>query len=175
MKRGRLRTARKLKRIAESRGYSPSLRLCYRIVAAAQDTGSRVTRLAALVEKESAYQHVFGHDAGGWFPGQRVTRRKYRKLRRHFKEEDWSGANGVSYVQVTYPQFILDDPSLWRPKKNLRWGAEYLESLVARAYTTENLNEYNGDPTGAYGRDLAIRIAAYADSFRALSLNERKP
>lgn len=165
---GRLRVARKLKQTAERRGYSPSLRLCYRIVSAAQDTGSRLSRLAALVEKESAFVHCFGHDAGGWFPGERVTRRKYRKLRRHFKES-WSGANGVSYVQVTYPQFILDDPSLWRPKKNLRWGAEYIETLCrAHGYSAESLNVYNGDPTGAYGVDLAHRVAAYATSFRSL-------
>jgi hypothetical protein len=162
---GRLRLARRLQRAARSRGYRPSLRLCYRIVAAARDTKTPIRRLAALVEKESAFKFVFGHDAGGWFPGQRVTRRKYRKLRNHLRK-DWSGANGVGYVQATYPAFITNDPGLWRPKHNLRWGAKQLASLIDAHGLEAGMNAYNGDPTGAYGRDLAARSRAYAQALR---------
>jgi hypothetical protein len=162
----RLGLARRLKRVANARGCHPSLKLCYRIVAAAQDTRTPVHRLAALVEKESGYQFIWGHDAGGWFPGERVTRRNYHQLRDHFMRGDWSGANGAGYVQVTYPQFIIDDPALWRPKHNLRWGARQLRSLIAEHGYESGLNAYNGDPTGQYGRDLRTLIGAYANGLR---------
>jgi len=162
---GRLRLARKLRGTARSRGCRPSLKLCYRIVAAARDTDTRVARLAALVEKESGYEFVFGHDAGGLFPGERVTRRKYRELAARLRST-WSGANGVGYVQATYPPFITGDSSLWRPKHNLRWGAKQLDSLIRSDGYSDGLNAYNGDPTGEYGHDLALRIAAYTSALR---------
>lgn len=162
---GRIRLARRLQRAARRRGYHPSLRLCYRIVAAARDTRTPVARLAALVEKESGYKFIFGHDAGGLFPGERVTRSKYQQLVAHLRTT-WSGANGVGYVQATYPPFLFDNPGLWRSKKNLRWGAGQLASLIRADGAEAGMNAYNGDPTGAYGRDLAVRVSAYASALR---------
>lgn len=163
MTRERLRLARKLRKVARQRGSRPSLRLCYRIVAAAKDTKTPVYRLAALVEKESGFQFIFGHDAGGWFPGERVTRRKYHQLRKHLSSS-WSGANGVGYVQATYPPFIVDDPALWRPKHNLRFGAKLLDSLINEHGLEPGMNAYNGDPSGMYGRDLLRRSQDYAQA-----------
>jgi hypothetical protein len=163
--RRRVRLARKLHGAARRHGYRPSLKLCYRIVAAAEDTKTPIYRLAALVEKESGFKFIFGHDAGGWFPGQRVTRRKYRQLREHLRST-WSGANGIGYVQATYPPFIVEDPALWRPKHNLRFGAKLLESLIHDHGLEPGMNSYNGDPSGAYGRDLLHRSQEYAKALR---------
>lgn len=162
---GRVRLARKLRKLAQARGYPPSFKLCYRIVAAAKDTHTPVYRLAALVEKESGYEFVFGHDLGGAFPGERVTREKYRRLQ-HLLREGQPVANGVGYVQVTYPGFILEDGALWRPKHNLRWGARYLQSLIDEHGYAFGLNAYNGDESGQYGRDLKLLIGAYANGLR---------
>lgn len=165
-RKGKVRTAWRLRNIARSRGNRPSFRLCYRIVDAARDTKTSLSVLAATVEKESGFQFIFGHDAGGWFPGERVTRAKYRALRNHFKS-DWSGANGVGFLQITYPQFILDNADLWKPKANLRWGARYLDGLLKGSGSlASKLNPYNGDPTGAYGRDLADRVNEYRRALR---------
>jgi hypothetical protein len=157
----RARTAWKLYRFARKRGHSPSFRLCYRIVDAARDTGTSAAVLAATVEKESGFRHIFGHDAGGWFAGKPVTEARYKDLRNHLRA-DWSGANGVGYVQVTYPPFITADGTLWKPKANLRWGARHLADLLeGKGSLASKLNAYNGDPTGQYGRDLAAIVRAY--------------
>lgn len=156
----KLRLAVKLRRIAVARGSHPSLKLCYRIVDAARDTHTPVAVLAALVEKESGYQFIFGHDAGGMYPGERVTRWRYDSLRATLKAGH-GGANGVGYSQVTWPPYIEKDGTLWKPKANLRWGARHLDHS-----SVEGLNAYNGDPTGAYGRDLAARISVYRQALR---------
>jgi hypothetical protein len=161
----RVRLARRLYKLTRKHGFSPSLRLCYRIVAAARDTGTPVHRLAALVEKESGYVFCFGHDLGGAFPGEKVTRRKYRRLQQLLREGK-PVANGVGYVQVTYPDYILEDDALWRPKHNLRWGAEQLQSLISSYGYERGLNAYNGDPSGQYGRDLRYLCGAYANGLR---------
>jgi hypothetical protein len=161
----RLHIARRLRRVAQARGHNPSLKLCYRIVAAAHDTHTPVYRLAALVEKESAFIFQFGHDLGGAFPGERVTRSKYRRLQSLLREGK-PVANGVGYVQATYPGFILEDDALWRPKHNLRWGARHLSGLIDEHGYEAGLNDYNGDPTGQYGRDLRLLIGAYANALR---------
>jgi hypothetical protein len=163
--RHRVRLARRLRKAARRRGGRPSLRLCYRIVAAAKDTKTPIYRLAALVEKESGFAFIFGHDVGGWFPGERVTRRKYRQLREHLRSS-WSGANGVGYIQVTYPPFIVDDPALWRPKHNLRFGAKQLDALINLHGLVPGMNSYNGDPSGMYGRDLLRRSQEFAKALR---------
>lgn len=160
----RVRFARRLRKLAQARGYGPSFKLCYRIVAAARGTNTPVHRLAALVEKESGYEFIFGHDAGGLYPGKRVTRAKYRALQGTLRS-GW-GANGVGYVQVTYPAYILEDDALWRPKHNLRWGAKHLTSLIDEHGYEGGLNAYNGDPSGQYGRDLKLLCGAYANGLR---------
>jgi hypothetical protein len=162
----RVRLARRLRKVAQARGYNPSFKLCYRIVAAARDTKTPVSRLAALVEKESGYEFIFGADLGGAFPHERVTRRKYRDLQELLRK-GYSVANGVGYVQVTYPAFVTGDNALWRPKHNLRWGARHLQELIDAGHSYESsLNEYNGDPSGQYGRDLRLLIGAYANGLR---------
>lgn len=158
----RVRLARRLRNLAQARGYRPSFRLCYRIVAAAKDTGTPVYRLAALVEKESGYQFIFGHDAGGLYPGRRVTRHKYRVLQRALRAG--YGANGVGYTQVTYPTFILEDDALWRPKHNLRWGAKHLQELIDAGGYLQGLAAYNG--AIEYGYELRALIGAYANGLR---------
>jgi hypothetical protein len=157
----RVKLARRLRKVAQARGYNPSFKLCYRIVAAARDTNTPVYRLAALVEKESGYEFVFGHDLGGAFPGERVTRRKYRILQELLRK-GYSVANGVGYVQVTYPPFVTEDNALWRPKHNLRWGARHLQELIDADGYLGGLTAYNG--ASEYGYALRDLIGAYGNS-----------
>ena len=162
---GRVKLARRVQRVAESHGYRISFKLAYRIVSAAKQTKTPVHRLCALVEKESGFEFIYGHDLGGAFPGERVTRRNYRKLQQYLREGR-PVANGVGYSQVTYPAFVLEDDALWRPKHNLRWGAKHLTSLTKEHGYERGLNAYNGDPSGQYGRDLRLLCGSWANSLR---------
>lgn len=157
----RLTQAERGRSKARQRGYSISLRLAYRIVAAADDIGRVGVPLGfALVETETGFKHIFGHDAEGLFPGQRVTRTRFRVLREHLRET-WSGANGVGLTQITWPPFVIAHGRLWRPKVNLRVGFAILRDYMESKGREEGVNAYNGDPTGAYGRKVLDRAADY--------------
>lgn len=143
----RARRARAIRKTARARGYRPSFRLCYRICAAANKERITDFALAALVEQESAFAFIFGHDVGGPFPGEKVTRDLYHQLLAHIRGGGTS--NGVGYVQATWGPELLAHPGLWRPKVNLRWGARFQKGF---GFDLTGLNRYNGDPTGAYGR-----------------------
>jgi hypothetical protein len=143
----RARRARALQRTAHRRGFRPSFRLCYRICAAANDAKVHDWMLMALVEQESAFQFIFGHDVGGPFPGHKVTRALYRRLVAHVRAGGTS--NGVGFVQATWGPELVEHPGLWKPKANLRWGANFQKELGT---DETGLNDYNGDPSGGYGR-----------------------
>lgn len=147
----RARIARALRSVARARGYRISFKLAYRIVAAANAQRLTGPDLFALVEQETGFKFIFGHDIGGLFAGQRVTRSLYRQLQDHLRATHGPGANGVGFVQATYWSFIVNDDGLWKPKHNLRWGAEYQHRLIAEDGREAGFNAYNGDPTGQYG------------------------
>lgn len=152
----RARRARAIRATARSRGFRPSFRLCYRICAAANKERIHDFELAALVEQESAFRFVFGHDVGGPFPGQKVTEVRYHELVAHVRAGGTS--NGVGYVQATWGPELVEHPGLWKPKANLRWGARFQKGF---GFDTDGLNRYNGDPTGAYGRARAVISSVY--------------
>lgn len=115
----------------------------------------------ALVEQESAFQFIFGHDAAGPFPGQKVTKKLYRQLVEIVSHGGTS--NGVGYVQATWGPALEESPGLWKPKANLRWGARFQRSL---GLSETGFNAYNGDPSGAYGRERVAIINAYKEAVR---------
>lgn len=154
----RARRARAIRSTARSRGFRPSFRLCYRICAAANAEHLRDYHLVALVEQESGFQFIFGHDVGGPFPGEKVTQEKYRRLVAHIRAGGTS--NGVGYVQATWGPELVEHPGLWKPKANLRWGARFQKTL---GVNQDGFNRYNGDPTGGYGRARVVIDDAYRE------------
>lgn len=159
------------------------------IVREAERTNVRVSWLLALVETESSFRNVFGHDrlpgaarrgprqadgtrsdeamggkrAGGipesWV---RVTRARYAfyKLRRG----RW-GAQGVGPCQLTWPgyQDLADRRGgCWRFAVNIAVGAEVIAGLVKQyGGWMAALATYNaGSPSSAAGQDYARRVQA---------------
>lgn len=111
----------------------------------------------AMVLKESNYTNVFGHDAGGWYKGERVTRRKYRRLRKHLKESGGQGANGVGPTQITYYTYIVDHPGLWKVRANIYFGIDIFADYVHRLGERMGAGSYNGgeaNPQQDYAADL---------------------
>ena len=128
---------------------------------AALVTGTRQALAFALVEQESGFRHIFGHDAGGPFPGQAVTRERYRELVRHVERGGTS--NGVGLTQITYGGYLTANPGLWRPLANVKFGLGLIGSLIRRYGKRKGLAIYNGGPANPQ--------FSYADSVLAL---ERK-
>ncbi len=97
----------------------------------------------ALVEQESNFQHIFGHDVGGLFAGQPVTRSRYRRLRAHL-EATGRGANGVGYTQITYFTYILENPGLWKKRANVYFGLGLVADSIKAHGQRTGLAAYNG-------------------------------
>lgn len=141
------------------------LRIAMMIAFACRKERLRYALGFAMVKKESNYQHIFGHDVGGWFPGEPVTRWRYRRLRRHLKETGGHGANGVGFTQVTYWTYIVNKPGLWKRRPNIYFGINLFADYVRR------LGERTG--AGAYNGGEANPQYSYADSLLAMARDIR--
>lgn len=139
--------------------YGVPVRTARAIKHAARRVGTADDIAFALVEQESDFEHIFGHDPGGLFPGKYVTRRRYRKLQASLRSGG-GGANGVGLTQPTYPPYILDHDGLWRKRANVAFGLTVLKSLH-REYGTwrEALAVYNGGPSNPQW-DYAAEVLA---------------
>jgi hypothetical protein len=137
------------------------------IVHAARLSKLPVALVCAVVEQESGFRNVFGHDrvanpvkspAGGVLE---VTRERYERYLHHRRLGH--GNQGVGPMQLTWPGFQDRADAYggcWRPGPNIRVGCEVLAEHIARLGTRAGIQAYNG----AHG-------FAYADSVLAL---ERK-
>lgn len=116
----------------------------------------------AVCEQESNFRNVYGHDAGGLFPGEEVTRANYRKLRKHLQATQGPGANGVGPFQITYYTYILENPGLWKQRANTYKGIEILADYIGALGRHAGIGAYNGGPTNpieSYAREVEERIA----------------
>jgi hypothetical protein len=130
-------------------------------------TGLPLSDCLALVEKESGFRNVFGHDATSSIPerwkGSRVTWAKYRwyKLRRKSK-----GAQGVGPCQLTWPPLQNDADRMGgchKPGPNMRLGFTHLKIQIERLGREKGAAAYNGTGPAAeaYGRDFVRKQEAW--------------
>ena len=98
----------------------------------------------ALVEQESGFRHIFGHDPGGLFPGESVTRSRFRTLLAHVKAGGTS--NGVGLTQITYGGYLVAHPGIWRKLANVKLGLALIGASVEGHGKREGLARYNGGP-----------------------------
>lgn len=120
----------------------------------------------ASVEQESNFKNVFGHDPGGLFPGERVTRAKVKALLQHVANGGVS--NGVGFTQLTYEGFIKQADALpggaSKVANQCRVGFGILHDLH-KAYGSwyEAFYHYNGSGDAAvkYARMMEVRVAKW--------------
>lgn len=99
----------------------------------------------ALVEQESGFRHIFGHDPGGLFPGKPVTRDRYLTLVDRVKRGGTS--NGVGLAQITYGPYLIEHPRLWLRAVNVWFGLKLLRESISKYGLHKGLAAYNGGPT----------------------------
>jgi hypothetical protein len=99
----------------------------------------------ALVEQESTFRHIYGHDPAGLFPGQPVTRSTYRQLVEHVRGGGIS--NGVGLMQITYGGYLIAHAGLWRRLANVKFGVGLINGEIVAHGKREGLARYNGGPT----------------------------
>lgn len=139
------------------------------VVREARAAGILVSLGCALVEHESGFKNVFGHDpvrrpqlhspAGGVLGVTHARYRRYKLLRR------LCGAQGVGLTQLTAPGFQDAADRLggcWKPTYQLRVGFMDLARMVALHGEERGLASYNAGE-GNWRAGLA-----YASAVRAL-------
>jgi hypothetical protein len=157
----RLRHALRCARIATRNGVP---RGNARIIAFAAAQRRMSQALAfALVEQESTFQHIFGHDPGGPFPGQPVTRTLYRQLVEHVRGGGTS--NGVGLTQITFSSFLTENPGLWRRLANVKFGLGLISAAISAHGKRTGLAVYNGGEANPQF-DYADSVLALEDKWR---------
>lgn len=131
-------------------------RYAWRIIKAAKETGLKYSWALAVVEQESEFENIFGHDPGGAFKGERVTRSKVTALVR-------AGAwNGIGLTQLTWSGFVFSAQAsggAHRPYVQCKIGFQALANLQHQYGEWDGARRYNGSGPAAtdYGNRLVKR------------------
>jgi hypothetical protein len=133
----------------------------------------------AVVEQESSFRNVYGHDAvrnpvakGG--PVSRASYLRYRAWR-----DAGLGAQGVGVTQLTWPPYQDRADRLggcWKVRNQLRVGFEVLAAAVARHGVRGGLAAYNaGSPASPAGRAYAAKVLEHERRWRAVLTTPPRP
>ncbi len=129
----------------------------------------------AIVEKETGFRNVFGHDAvrnpiksppGGLLA---VTRENYAQYLEHRRQG--LGNQGVGPMQLTSPGLQDRADQLggcWQPGPNIRVGLEFLAGNIRRMGLRPGVVAYNGSGPAAqrYGDDVLARARLWEQRLR---------
>ena len=136
------------------------------VVREARRSGLPVALACAVLEKETGFRNVFGHDAvrnpvksppGGLLA---VTEDNYRQYLGHRRQG--LGNQGVGPMQLTSPSLQDRADQLggcWQPGPNIRVGLEFLAGNIRRMGVRAGVVAYNGSGPAAqrYGDDVLAR------------------
>jgi CHAP domain-containing protein len=146
------------------------------VVREARRSGLPVALACAVLEKETGFRNVFGHDAvrnpvksppGGLLA---VTADNYRQYLFHRRRG--LGNQGVGPMQLT-SSFLQDRADqlggCWQPAPNIRVGLEFLAGNIRRLGLRSGVVAYNGSGPAAqrYGDDVLARARAWDKRLRA--------
>ena len=106
----------------------------------------------ALIEQESNFKNVFGHDPvrSPQIQGGSVTKSRYRRYK-HLRRQGY-GMQGVGPAQLTYYTFQDDADRLggcWKPKFNIRVAFSHLAALIKAHGERDGIRRYNGSGPAA--------------------------
>jgi hypothetical protein len=153
-------------RCARLQGYSPQAGV--RIIAEARHRGVPISLAFGLIEQESAFRHIFGHDGGGAFPGQAVTKARVKAL---IASRRW---NGISLTQLTWHGYVSiaeRDGGAHKASVCIATGMDILGDLVKQHGQFNALRIYNdGNTTSVKGLNYARSVVRRASRYhRALT------
>src|SRR5204862_7794581 len=145
------------------------------VVREARRAGLPVALACAVLEKETGFRNVFGHDAvrnpiksppGGLLA---VTEHNYRQYLAHRRQG--LGNQGVGPMQLTSPSLQDRADQLggcWQPGPNIRVGLEFLAGNIRRTGLRAGVVAYNGSGPAAqrYGDDVLARARQWAERLR---------
>lgn len=130
-----------------------------RIVREARREGVRLSLAFALVEQESGFTNVFGHDPTIFAGAGKVTRANYAEYKRR---RGHSLMQGVGPCQLTWweTQDLADrEGGCWNPTANIRVGLRTLAQNIRAHGQHAGIARYNGsgEAAEAYARSVEAR------------------
>lgn len=136
-----------LARTAKKHGANYSLR----IIMEARKAGIPISLAFALIEQESNFRNVFGHDPTTSIPdswkGTQVTKDKYHHYRDKRGSHGHGGMQGVGPAQLTWWEYqdkADQRGGAWKPQHNISVAFEHLASLIDSKGLRDGLAAYNG-------------------------------
>jgi hypothetical protein len=152
-----------LARVAKKHGANYSLR----IIMEARKAGIPISLAFALIEQESNFRNVFGHDPTTSVPaswmGKEVTKQRYLSYKEHRQAH---GMQGVGPAQLTWWEYqdkADKRGGAWKPKHNISVAFEHLGSLIKNKGLRAGIAEYNGSGPAAakYAEQVLERQARW--------------
>jgi hypothetical protein len=137
-----------------------------RIIIEARRAGIPISLGFALVEQESGFRNVWGHDPApngntSAIGGKPVTKARYRLYKSHRGPTGRGGMQGVGPCQLTWysKQDRADQMGgCWVARYNIRVAFEDLAALIKQHGEREGIKRYNG--SGAAATSYAARVLA---------------
>jgi hypothetical protein len=120
-----------------------------RIVLEARRAGIPVSLGFAIVEQETGFRNVFGHDPTIFIGAGVVTKQKYLAYR---KQRGRTRMQGVGPAQLTWWAYQDEADALggcWVPKHNICVGMKVLAGLIAVWGREAGIARYNGSGPAA--------------------------
>lgn len=117
----------------------------------------------ALIEQESGFKNIFGHD-GVHNPAKKggsVTKKTYAAYKVWRKQN--LGMQGVGPGQLTW--FELQDEAdrrggCWKPRYNIEVSIEHLAALIRQNGLVDGIAQYNGSGLAATAYSVSVRNKA---------------
>jgi hypothetical protein len=139
--------------------------------------GERLSLAFGLVEQESNFENVFGHDHGAWRPADgKVTKANVQELLFRIRHKH-QPSNGVGLPQLTFPGFILQAEAMGGAhivKNQLHVAFHVLAPDLHHRGPVGGLAVYNsGDPNSTAGRRYAREVLIKADRWHKILLGKR--
>jgi hypothetical protein len=144
-----------LAQIAKHHGANYSLR----IIREARRAKVPISLAFAIVEQESNFQNVFGHDPTIFVGAGKVTKEKYLAYKKQRGSRGQGGMQGVGPMQLTWYEFQDDADRLggcWVAANNIRVGLTLLGKLIVNHGTRTGVARYNG--TGPQANRYATEV-----------------
>ena len=148
------------------------------IVREAKRSGLSASLVCAVIEQETHFRNVFGHDGGPRHtnpvkspPGGLlvVTEERYKRYLKHRNLH--RGQQGVGPMQLTSAD--LQDRAdrlggCWRVGPNIRVGCEYLAEKIKARGLQAGVQAYNGAPGDKYAKSVLARERVWRSRLEAV-------
>jgi hypothetical protein len=124
----------------------------WRIIRAAKAEGVQFSLAFALVEQETGFRNVFGHDPTIFKGAGKVTKAKYLAYKRQRGPQGRGGMQGVGPCQLTWwsTQDAADAAGgCWKPGVNIRIGLHQLAQNIKQHGELQGIAAYNGSGPAA--------------------------